>query len=588
MRVFYVEDNLDDQDLARRVLTRQHPEISLETTFSCAGAVERLERIGSEPIDVLLTDMRLPDGDGLSLLDHVRQHNLPLAVVILTGSGDEETAVAALKAGADDYVVKRPGYLSSLAPVLNNAVERFRVETSRQTFPLRLLYADFNHPDIEATRRHLSAHAPNIRMDTVTSGLKAFELATHQDYDVLLLDYRLPDMSGLDVLKELRTTGKDTPVVLVTGQGNQEAALLALRLGASDYILKNTGYLDKIPAVIESAFHQAQMRRERAALQESEKRFRLLAENARDVIYRLRLRPILKVEYVSPSVQKFTGYTPAEFYSDPHLVARIIDPEDLPWLEDRLIAHESINMRWVHKEGRTLSVELSTTTFLDEQGQLEALEGIAHDITERRRGEEERLHLYLELERSHQDLIKSYDATIAGWSRALELRDSETEGHSERVVELTLALARRMGLPDEDMPHLRRGALLHDIGKLGISDTVLKKKGPLTEDEWAQMRLHPEYAYQVLKPIPFLAPALDIAHYHHERWDGCGYPKGLSGAEIPLMARIVAIVDVYEALSSERSYRTAWPRERILDHLLSQSGRQFDPEVVKAFMEVIS
>jgi PAS domain S-box-containing protein/putative nucleotidyltransferase with HDIG domain len=587
MKVFYVEDNPDDLDLARRVLNRQHPDISLETSFNCAGAVERLDRLESEPLDVLLTDMRLPDGDGLSLLDHIRQRNLPLAVVILTGSGDEETAVAALKAGADDYVVKRPGYLSSLAPVLCGALERFRAETSRHAFPLRLLYADYSAQDIASTRRHLAAHAPNIRMDIASSGMRAFEMALQQDYDVLLLDYRLPDMSGLSVLKELRALGKDTPVVMVTGEGNQEAALLALRLGASDYILKNPGYLDKIPAVLESAFHQAQMMRERAALQQSEKRFRLLAENARDVIYRLRLIPALQVEYVSPSVQKFTGYTPAEFYADPGLICRVIDPDDLPKLKERLITHESINLRWVHKAGHTLSIELSTTTFLDEQGQLVALEGIAHDITERRRGEEERQRLYLELAHSHQELIKSYDATIEGWSRALDLRDRATEYHSEQVVDLTLALARKLGLPETDLPHLRRGALLHDIGKLAISDTVLNKNGPLTEEEWVQMRLHPEYAYQVLKPIAFLAPSLDIAHYHHERWDGCGYPEGLAGAEIPFAARLFAIVDVYEALSSARPYRPEWTKERILTYLASQSGRQFDPAVVKAFLEIL-
>ena len=193
-----------------------------------------------------------------------------------------------------------------------------------------------------------------------------------------------------------------------------------------------------------------------------------------------------------------------------------------------------------------------------------------------------------ELQRSNVELSLAYDTTLEGWSRALELRDEETEGHTRRVADLAVLLARAVGIPDEQIVHVHRGALLHDIGKVAIPDNILLKPGPLTEDEWRTMRLHPEYAGQLLAPIPFLRPALDIPTSHHERWDGTGYPQGLSGEEIPLPARVFAVVDSWDALSHDRPYRAAWPRERILRHLQDSAGTQFDPAVVRAFLDVIT
>ncbi len=194
--------------------------------------------------------------------------------------------------------------------------------------------------------------------------------------------------------------------------------------------------------------------------------------------------------------------------------------------------------------------------------------------------------LFEQLRRTHAELKQSYDATIEGWSRALDLRDRETEGHSERVTELTLRLARWMGLPDEQMEHIRRGALLHDIGKMGVPDAILLKPGPLSVDEWAIMRQHPAYAFRWLSAIPFLQPALDIPYAHHERWDGSGYPRGLRGEQIPIAARIFTVVDVWDALRSDRPYRAAWTEEQTVAYLRSLAGTHFDPQVVRAFLEM--
>jgi PAS domain S-box-containing protein len=194
--------------------------------------------------------------------------------------------------------------------------------------------------------------------------------------------------------------------------------------------------------------------------------------------------------------------------------------------------------------------------------------------------------LFEDLQRSNTELRLAYDATIEGWSRALDLRDKETEGHSRRVMESTLALARAVGMIDDDLVHVRRGALLHDIGKLGVPDRVLLKPGPLTDEEWVLMRQHPVHAYEMLLPISYLRPALDIPYCHHEKWDGTGYPQGLIGDQIPLAARVFAVVDVWDALSSDRPYRKGWPAEKVREHLQSLAGTHFDPEIVRVFLNM--
>jgi PAS domain S-box-containing protein len=192
--------------------------------------------------------------------------------------------------------------------------------------------------------------------------------------------------------------------------------------------------------------------------------------------------------------------------------------------------------------------------------------------------------LFSGLQRSNLELILAYDTTIEGWSRALDLRDNETEGHTQRVTELTLSLARTLQIQGPELVHIHRGALLHDIGKMGVPDNILLKPGPLSDAEWIVMQRHPICAYQLLSPIAFLHPALDIPYCHHEKWDGTGYPRGLKGEEIPLSARIFAVVDVWDSLLSDRPYRPAWPADKVREHIREQSGKHFDPKVVDAFL----
>jgi putative nucleotidyltransferase with HDIG domain len=196
--------------------------------------------------------------------------------------------------------------------------------------------------------------------------------------------------------------------------------------------------------------------------------------------------------------------------------------------------------------------------------------------------------LFNDLQKSNFELTLAYDATIAGWSRAMDLRDKETEGHTQRVTDLTLKLARAMNISEAQLMHIRRGALLHDIGKMGVPDSVLLKTDELTDEEWEQMRKHTDFAYEMLSSIRYLQPALEIPYCHHEKWDGTGYPRGLKGEEIPIAARVFAVADVWDAITSDRPYRKGWSKEEALEHIREQSGKYFDPQVVKAFLGLIA
>jgi putative nucleotidyltransferase with HDIG domain len=195
--------------------------------------------------------------------------------------------------------------------------------------------------------------------------------------------------------------------------------------------------------------------------------------------------------------------------------------------------------------------------------------------------------LFSGLQQANTELALAYEATIEGWSHALDLRDRETEGHTRRVTEISLQLADEVALSPEALRYMRWGALLHDIGKMGIPDQILLKPGPLTEEEWVIMRRHPTFAYEMLSPIRYLQPALDIPYCHHEKWDGTGYPRGLRGEQIPLPARIFAVVDVWDALTSDRPYRKAWSHEQALEYIARESGKHFDPNTVDIFLRIM-
>jgi HD-GYP domain-containing protein (c-di-GMP phosphodiesterase class II) len=195
--------------------------------------------------------------------------------------------------------------------------------------------------------------------------------------------------------------------------------------------------------------------------------------------------------------------------------------------------------------------------------------------------------LFNQSEHDRQEALTAYEDTIQCWSRTVEIRNYETEGHAQRSLELVLQIAKVVGIPQSSFAHIRYGVLLHDLGELGIPETILHKAGPLSEEEWNLMRQHPVYAYELLSTVPYLQPSLDIPYCHHEKWDGTGYPRGLKGEESPLTARIFAVVDVWDVLRSPRSYRPPWSVKDARVYIKEQAGTHFDPEIVNVFLETM-
>jgi PAS domain S-box-containing protein len=415
------------------------------------------------------------------------------------------------------------------------------------------------------------------RVDTQVGYLLAIE----DDPDIILADYSLPQFTALQALLLLQERGLDIPFIVVTGTISEEAAVETMVLGAADYLLKDR--LSRLGQAVQRALQQKALRDEKRkadqALRLSEAKFSKAFRISPDAISISRLSDGKIVE-INDGFTDLTGFLSEEVIGDTTLTISIwADPEQShQFYEIMRNRGEVSNMEGVFKKkDGTFWTGLLSARIIDVNLEPSII-SIIRDITERKRAE-------LELQHAHADLAEAYDATIEGWSKVLDLRDKETEGHTQRVTEITVRLARALSVPEDQIIHIRRGALLHDIGKMAIPDVILQKPGPLTEAEWLEMRQHSDYAQQMLSPIVYLRPALEIPYCHHERWDGSGYPRALKGLEIPLSARIFSIVDVWDALLSNRPYRHGSTEESVLEYIKKQSGISFDPQLVEAFLE---
>ena len=403
---------------------------------------------------------------------------------------------------------------------------------------------------------------------------------------LIIADWRLPDGDSSELLHE-NETQPNTPVIIMTSYGSERNAVNVIKSGALDYIVKSSESMTDMPHIAEKAIEQWRIKKEKEQMQiqlsESEAQFRLLAENSSDMISKHDTQGTFL--YVSPACRTILGYEPEELTGTS--VTPLVHPEDAKQLIDLLATPEwndvtvTVDYRARHKNGEYIWIETTARLFFDELSGQQEFQASSRNINERKEAEEK-------LQRAHTDLQEAYDKTIEGWVLALDLRDRETEGHTQRVTNMTEKLARILGYTDEEITHIRRGALLHDMGKMGIPDEILQKPGPLTDDEWVTMRKHPEMAYQMLSQIKYLKEALTIPYYHHERWDGSGYPHKLKGEDIPLQARMFAVVDVWDALSSDRPYRKKIPHKEVVDYLKKESGRLFDPQVIENFIPLLS
>ena len=418
----------------------------------------------------------------------------------------------------------------------------------------------------------------NRKMEAVT-GLSAEEL---KDRDAM----------ALFSLEERGTVGAAIVQAFVTGYAKVEAHLLALEGVPVPHEFSGVPLRDAAGAVIGLTGMGRDItgsKRQQADLAESEQRYRSLVEHSPEGIL---VYSDSRIAYLNRAALKLFGAETSQ-----QLLGRsVFDVVHPDWHDEareraRLSQQDRessslAEFKYLRMDGSAVEVEAVSTPILFEgkpAGQV-----LIRDITGRKQAEREIHHLHTELTQAYQRALNAYDATIEGWSRALDYRDHETEGHSRRVTELTMQLAQAIGVGAEELIHVRRGALLHDIGKMAVPDSVLLKPGPLDAAEWEVMRRHPAYAQEMLTPIAFLRPALDIPRCHHEKWDGTSYPEGLRGEQIPLAARLFAVVDVWDALRSDRPYRKAWDWDRTLDHIRGLSDTHFDPQVVGTFLALMA
>ena len=419
----------------------------------------------------------------------------------------------------------------------------------------------------------------------------AHTLAEARDYldrsspTLIIADWRLPDGDSSELLNHEQGT-PNVPVIIMTSYGSERNAVNIMKSGALDYIVKSSESMTDMPHIAERAIEQwknfLEKERMQVQLYESEAQFRLLAENSSDMISRHDTAG--NFLYVSPACRTILGFEPEELTgtSFMHLVhpddaKQFLDLLETPVWNDVTV---TVEYRVRHKNSEYVWIETTARLFFDETNGRREFQASSRNITERKEAEEA-------LQRAHADLQEAYDKTIEGWVHALDLRDRETEGHTQRVTQMTVRLAQALGLSEDEIMHIRRGALLHDMGKMGIPDEILQKPGPLTDDEWVIMRKHPGMAYQMLSQIRYLKDAIIIPYYHHERWDGSGYPHKLKEEEIPLHARLFAVVDVWDALSSDRPYRKKMPHKEVVDYLKGEAGHLFDPQVIEKFLPLI-
>jgi diguanylate cyclase (GGDEF)-like protein/PAS domain S-box-containing protein len=397
LRVLYVEDNPFDADLAVRVLRQHAPQLDVQTADCLAAARQHLAE-GDSPT-LILCDMQLPDGDGLELLIEVRERQLAVGFVVLTGSGDEAAAVAALRAGADDYLLKAGDYLEQLPTLLTEASARWQRQHAWRSQPLRVLYAERSANDVDLLRRHLQRHAPHIRLDTVGNADEVLARfagnAAPEDFDVLLLDFQLPGMNALELMKELpQAPGVRVPIIILTGQGAEGTAVQALKLGATDYIVKHEDSLLRLPFALEAAGLRVQLERERAALHESEMRLRQLAETIDDV-FCLVDPDIRRFLYISSAYERIWGGSIAAVLADSLRWLDPVHPDDRPRLmqSQSMQQMELLEYRLKRADGAWRDVQSRSFPVYDAQGRVARVAAVVHDITDQKAQELRIQHL---------------------------------------------------------------------------------------------------------------------------------------------------------------------------------------------------
>ncbi|RLB08274.1 MAG: hypothetical protein DRG50_00270 [Deltaproteobacteria bacterium] len=563
IKVLLIEDNPGYAELMQVVLTKTK---GAQFNLDCAKRLSQgLERLGKGDIDVVLLDLSLPDSKGLDTFFKVFERIPEVPIIVLTATDDEALAVKAVQAGAQDYLVKGQVNHNLLVRSIHYAIERHRIqeELRRQTTrKLRSSEARFlnilekNADGIVIVDKEAVVLYVNPAAETMF-GRKARELLGKPfDYPIVAgetMELEIGRSDGGKVAVEMRvveTEWEDEVVYLASLRDITERKKAEEALRETNIFLKSILESSSSISIISTDLEHNILYWNRGAET-------LLGYKAEEVVGRH------KIDILYPDDEKETKET----------VERV---RSFILKNKKAISCE---IKEITKDGRKLWINLTSSPRFDENGQLKGFLGIGEDISERKRAEEE-------LRQSSEKLQRAMDGIIRAMALTTEIRDPYTAGHQQRVANLACAIAKEMGLPENKIRAIHTAAVIHDIGKIYIPAEILSKPGQLTEIELSLFKAHPQIGYDILKTIEFPWPVAQIVLQHHERMDGSGYPRGLSGEEILLEARILGIADIVEAMASHRPYRPAFGIEKALKEISEEKGILYDPEVVDACLRL--
>ena len=623
LAVLIIEDSEADAQLIVRLLKKAGYDIVFDQIQNASQMRAALEK---SAWDVVISDHSLPQFDSQAALRLLHETGLDIPFITVSGTMSDETAVTMMKAGAHDYLNK--GNLTRLIPAIERELvqakgrqERRRAEAAlvRSEQAHRTLFENapvglyrtsadgtildvnpamvkmFGHTERETL---LTENIADLYVDHTAKAKFRSEVEKNDNISDFEAEYRRRDGTTFWAREQIHVVRNESGTPLfhegslidITGPKRVEEEIRQ-RLSELEVLYQSSIALSQLvkPRVIaqniidlldqKMDWHHTTIR----LYHPEDETLELLAfnhpnlkgeEEHRAVEERYKTIVVKKGQGLSGwAVQHQQVVRTGDLKNDPRYMETFPGPQSGLYVPIK-IAQQVIGVISIESEQPNAFSESDERLTIT----LAAQAAIAINNAQ----------LFDDLQRSNTGLTLAYDATIEGWSRAMDLRDRETEGHTLRVTDMTLALARTMHISESQMTNIRRGALLHDIGKMGIPDSILLKPGELTDKEWRIMRKHPQFAYEMLTPIAYLKTALDIPYGHHEKWDGTGYPRGLKGEQIPLAARIFAVVDVWDALTSDRPYRPAWTKEQALEYIKIQSGSHFDPQIVAAFLGFIS
>ncbi|HPH96331.1 MAG TPA: HD domain-containing phosphohydrolase [Anaerolineaceae bacterium] len=611
LRLLIIEDNDDDVFFVVHELTRGGFKLEWKNV---QDEVSLRQAIASQSWDAVITDYKLPQFNGPQALRLLRENGLDIPIIVVSGTIGEATAVEMMRAGANDYLMK--GHLARL-------VEAMRRELREAAGRAEKRAAEQAQRESETAYRALFEESPVQIMVTRPDGIildvnSTFCLATGLTRGEIL--GKTPVMLGLmneedardlrDLLKKNGGILKQHETILHSAReaiNYVQISIKSLELKGQPVIIAMIDNITPRKLAEKKIMLQLQQLHGLREVDSSISTGKNL-ETSLQIVLRLACE-LLEVDSACLSLLHASGSHFEQTYSQGDFCSSG-DASELPIT----LAWQAVNQRKtitlkagasaappaMQKAGLLISCaapvmlndEIKGVLEVFSKQHLNAPETEWVSFLETLAGQAAiavaNATLLTSLRSKNQELSESYESTIAGWARALEIRDEETHGHSERVLSLAVQVAQALNMPEAELAHFRRGVLLHDIGKIGIPDSILLKPGPLDPEEWKIMRRHPEFAYRLLKDIPFLLPALDVPYGHHERWDGSGYPRGLKGEEIPLSARIFAVVDVWDALTNDRPYRKAWSEAQAAQYMKDNANVQFDPRIVDVFLKLVS